>query len=85
MKVVSFFGRNYTSSRGDTVLTLKMAIRVFFLTVLFRLANSQLPYIRTCDPVPKITTQTPTVCSNYENIKYIYEGQGSLKKKLFCS
>ncbi|XP_016521260.1 SWI5-dependent HO expression protein 3-like [Poecilia formosa] len=57
-----------------------MAIKVFFLAVLFRLANSQLPYIRTCDPVPKVTTQTPTVCSNYENIKYIYEGQESLRK-----
>ncbi|XP_054914625.1 uncharacterized protein LOC129378340 [Poeciliopsis prolifica] len=59
---------------------MKMAARVFCLAVLLRLANSQLPYIRICDPVPTITTQTPTVCSNYENIKYIYNGQESLKK-----
>ncbi|MED6285182.1 hypothetical protein CHARACLAT_026660, partial [Characodon lateralis] len=50
-----------------------MAIGVVFLVVLFGLANSQLPRIRTCDPVQdQDTKQSPTVCSNYKNIEFLY-------------
>lgn len=48
-----------------------MAIKTLFLFALFGLASSKLPHKRLCEGVVK--QDSPTRCSNYENIEYLYK------------
>ncbi|KAM7366439.1 hypothetical protein PAMP_015877 [Pampus punctatissimus] len=59
-----------------------MATKIILLLVLFGLAScTKLTFHkRTCDPEPK--KQKPTICSNYENTKYIHEELKDIKKRI---
>ncbi|KAM3590533.1 uncharacterized protein V6R79_011254 [Siganus canaliculatus] len=46
-----------------------MACKLVFLLAVFGVASAKLPYPRTCEQVE--SQDTPTLCSNYENIKYL--------------
>ncbi|XP_070849875.1 tropomyosin-like [Chaetodon trifascialis] len=56
-----------------------MVTKVVFLLALFGVAASEIPHKRECDPEPR--EDTPTLCSNYENILHLDDIQTKLEEK----
>lgn len=63
----------------ETLSFLKMVFRVVLLLFLFKVAFAGIPHRKVCDPEPP--RQTPTKCSNNENILYLDGVQAQLTQR----